>query len=122
MCAQLTSDLLLSQLAAENVERQVIDQDSLNRAKLEFCRIHQLNRMPRNSEILGALPADVREKFGQVIRLKKVRSISGVNVMRYEFATGMPARPLCLLPDGERIPYELHVWGAGGYAGASGWL
>ena len=81
MCAQLTSEILISQLASEIVERRISDQDSLNRAKLEFCRIHQLDRMPRNSEILSALPADVREKFGQTIRLKRIRSISGVNVI-----------------------------------------
>src|SRR5271157_5973951 len=81
MCAELTSEILISQLASEIVERHISDQDSLNRAKLEFCRIHQLDRMPRNSEILSALPADVREKIGQKIRLKKVRSISGVNVI-----------------------------------------
>ena len=81
MCAQLDSETLLSQLASEVIERGITDQDSLNRAKLEFCRTHQLDRMPRNSEILSVLPADVREKFGQAIRLKKVRSISGVNVI-----------------------------------------
>src|SRR5271157_1003647 len=81
MCAQLTSEILISQLASEIVEHRISDQDSLNRAKLEFCRIHQLDRMPRNSEILSALPADVREKFGPNLRLKKVRSISGINVI-----------------------------------------
>ena len=81
MCAQLNSEILLSQLASEIVERGITDADSLNRAKLDFCRSHQLDRMPKNSEILSAMPADLRERFGQEIRLKKVRSISGVNVI-----------------------------------------
>jgi len=37
--------------------------------------------MPRNSDILSALPPQMKEKFGPNLRLKKVRSISGVNVI-----------------------------------------
>jgi elongator complex protein 3 len=81
MCAQQNSEVLLSKLASDIAERGITDQDSLNRAKLEFCRIHKLDRMPRNSEILSVLPPEIRERFGEKIRLKKVRSISGVHVI-----------------------------------------
>jgi len=84
MCAQLSSSLqdsLLSELASQIAERGIIDQDSLNRAKLEFCREHELSWMPRNSDILSALPPDLRQKFSEHLRVKKVRSVSGVNVI-----------------------------------------
>jgi elongator complex protein 3 len=37
--------------------------------------------MPRNSDILNAMPEELRQKFVPSLRLKKVRSISGVNVI-----------------------------------------
>ncbi|MGA8903393.1 MAG: tRNA uridine(34) 5-carboxymethylaminomethyl modification radical SAM/GNAT enzyme Elp3 [Candidatus Bathyarchaeia archaeon] len=72
---------LLSELASRVVESGATDPDSLNRIKLEFCRKHELSWMPRNSDILGALPEHVKEKLRPNLRLKKVRSISGVNVI-----------------------------------------
>lgn len=72
---------LLSELASRVVELDVADPDGLNRMKLEFCRKHELSWMPRNSDILGALPPAMRERFAPKLRLKKVRSISGVNVI-----------------------------------------
>lgn len=77
---QIEASLLL-ELASQVCERRVADPDSLNRLKLEFCRKHQLNWMPRNSDILSVLPAGVRESIAPSLRLKKVRSISGVNVI-----------------------------------------
>lgn len=84
MCARLNSQLQefpLSELVSKITERHIIDQDSLNKAKLEFCKEHELSWMPRNSDILSALPPDMRQEFSEHLRLKKVRSISGVNVI-----------------------------------------
>jgi len=84
MCAQSNSALqehLLTELAAEVVELGISDQQRLNRAKLDFCRKHGLDWMPRNSDILSVLPLDVREKFSERLQIKKVRSVSGVNVI-----------------------------------------
>jgi elongator complex protein 3 len=78
---QQTEVRLLSELASQVCELGVADPDSLNRLKLEFCRKHQLTWMPRNSDILSVLPARVRESIAPSLRLKKVRSISGVNVI-----------------------------------------
>lgn len=72
---------LLSELASQICELGVTDSDSINRLKLEFCRKHQLSWMPRNSDILSVLPTGVRESMAPTLRLKKVRSISGVNVI-----------------------------------------
>src|SRR5208337_2298883 len=84
MCAQLSSplqDFPLSELVSKITEGHIIDQDGLNKAKLEFCREHELSWMPRNSDILNALPPDIRQEFAEHLRLKKVRSVSGVNVI-----------------------------------------
>ena len=84
MCAQtslVSDERLLAQLASQIVERGITDQDELNRAKLEFCRKHELSWMPRNSDILNILPPDVRNRFSEHLRIKKVRSVSGVNVI-----------------------------------------
>ncbi len=72
---------LLSELASRIVELGATDPDSLNKVKLEFCRKHELSWMPRNSDILGVLSPAMKDKFGPDLRLKKVRSISGVNVI-----------------------------------------
>jgi elongator complex protein 3 len=63
------------------MDLDISDQDRLNRAKLDFCRDHELSWMPRNSDILGVLSPDLREKFSEHLRIKKVRSVSGVNVI-----------------------------------------
>lgn len=68
-------------MAARIIEVGTSDPDGLNKIKLEFCRKHQLSWMPRNSDILSVLPPGMREKLAPSLRLKKVRSISGVNVI-----------------------------------------
>jgi elongator complex protein 3 len=72
---------LLEELAFKVTELGVSDQNSLNQLKIEFCRQHELSWMPRNSDIINALPPDRRAQFTPELRLKKVRSISGVNVI-----------------------------------------
>jgi elongator complex protein 3 len=72
---------LLAELAIQASELRGVDPDSLNKLKLEFCRKHHLNWMPRNSDILTALPNKFRELVAPSLQLKKVRSISGVNVI-----------------------------------------
>ena len=72
---------LLSELASRVIEVGATDPASLNKVKLEFCKEHELSWMPRNSDILSALSPQMREQFGPRLRLKKVRSISGVNVI-----------------------------------------
>jgi elongator complex protein 3 len=72
---------LLSELASCVIESGATDPDTLNRIKLEFCRKHELSWMPRNSDIIGALPQHVKERLAPNLRLKKVRSISGINVI-----------------------------------------
>lgn len=72
---------LLTELASRIVELGATDPAGLNKVKLEFCKKHELSWMPRNSDILSVLPAAMKDRFGPDLRLKKVRSISGVNVI-----------------------------------------
>ncbi len=72
---------LLRELASKITEQGISSPDGLNRLKIDFCRQHELTWMPRNSDIIGALPPSTRSRFTPELRLKKVRSISGVNVI-----------------------------------------
>jgi len=72
---------LLLELASQISELGALDPVTLNQVKLQFCRKHQLNWMPRNSDILSVLSAEARESIAPSLKLKKVRSISGVNVI-----------------------------------------
>ena len=84
MGAQLSSEVnpaILTELAARILEQDSLDAEVLNKLKLEFCRKYGLSRMPRNSDILSVLPAQAKQKLQPSLRLKKVRSISGVNVI-----------------------------------------
>ncbi len=101
---------LLSELASQICELGVTDSDGINRLKLEFCRKHQLNWMPRNSDILSVLPAGVRESMAPTLRLKKVRSISGVNVIGVMSSPrGCPHGRCVFCPSRKRVSRELHL-------------
>lgn len=72
---------ILSELASQVAQLRAFDPESLNKLKIEFCRRHRLSTIPRNSDILSALSPEARQRIGPNLRLKKVRSISGVNVI-----------------------------------------
>ena len=72
---------LLTILASRVTELGISNEDTLNRLKLEFCREHELNWLPKNSEILSLLPVPQKTKLAPKLQLKRVRSISGVNVI-----------------------------------------
>ncbi|MEM2878630.1 MAG: tRNA uridine(34) 5-carboxymethylaminomethyl modification radical SAM/GNAT enzyme Elp3 [Candidatus Hadarchaeales archaeon] len=61
-------------------EGRIKDRGDLVRAKLDACRRFGLSRPPRNSEIL-AVSATENRKALDLLRLKPVRSISGVSVI-----------------------------------------
>jgi elongator complex protein 3 len=66
----------------------------LARIKNWACREFGLDRPPRNSELLAAATAEERGKLLQFLRLKPVRSISGVSVI-----TVMPKPYPCPKPE-----------------------
>jgi elongator complex protein 3 len=60
---------------------EIGDVHELARAKTRVCREFELSQPLRNSEILTAATVEERKKFIQLLRLKPVRSISGVSVI-----------------------------------------
>ncbi|MEM2874857.1 MAG: tRNA uridine(34) 5-carboxymethylaminomethyl modification radical SAM/GNAT enzyme Elp3 [Candidatus Hadarchaeales archaeon] len=60
---------------------KIKDRAELARAKIEACRKFSLTRVPRNSEILAAAGHEERKAIAGLLRLKPVRSISGVSVI-----------------------------------------
>jgi elongator complex protein 3 len=60
---------------------KVRNQDELHRAKVRLCARHELDRVPKNSEILARVPGEDYEKVEGLLRIKGVRSLSGVVVI-----------------------------------------
>jgi len=60
---------------------KITDPDQLHRVKLELCRKHGLDRVPKNSEILARIPKEHYERAEKLLRIKRVRSLSGVAVI-----------------------------------------
>jgi len=59
----------------------VSDRDSLQRLKSELCEKYEMDRMPSNPEILSEVPPELRAKVEPLLRLKPIRSLSGVAVV-----------------------------------------
>lgn len=70
----------LAELAQRVVRREIWDREALEEAKRETCRIHGLNRVPRNFEILRFVP-ESDEAARTLLRAKPVRTASGVAVV-----------------------------------------
>ena len=71
----------LADLISKLNQIEANDTVALNKMKLDFCKQHELRKMPRNSDILNMIPAAAKERLIGNLQLKKVRSISGVNVI-----------------------------------------
>jgi elongator complex protein 3 len=73
---------------------EIDDAHELARAKTRVCREFGLSQPLRNSELLTAATVEERKKFIQLLRLKPVRSISGISVI-----TVMPKPYPCPKPE-----------------------
>ncbi len=60
---------------------KIVDRKGLARAKLQACRDFGLENPPKNSDILAAAGPSEKNAVVKVLRLKPVRSISGVSVI-----------------------------------------
>ena len=56
-----------------------IDRDSLESAKLDACGEFSAPRVPKNTDVLQAAPAEARDEVREVVRRKPVRTASGVS-------------------------------------------
>lgn len=59
----------------------ISDAQGLSRSKIEACREFGLSRPPRNSDLLAYATGEEKTKVLKLLRLKPVRSISGVSVI-----------------------------------------
>jgi len=73
-----------------NVNRAIIDklisgeftnEKDLTKIKVWACREFNLKKFPRNSEILQAANSDEKEKLIHLLKLKPIRSVSGVYII-----------------------------------------
>ena len=77
----------MTEVSFHNACREIIhtllrDEDAdLHRLKNQISRKHCLNRVPTNPEILAATTSDERGLLIQRLRIKPIRSLSGVNVV-----------------------------------------
>lgn len=60
---------------------RVSNQDDLQRLKAQLCEKYSLSKMPSNPEILSGVAPDIRPKVEPFLRIKPIRSLSGVSVV-----------------------------------------
>lgn len=60
---------------------RVSNQEDLQRLKSQLCEKYSLSRMPSNPEILSGVAPDKRALVEPLLRIKPVRSLSGVSVV-----------------------------------------
>ncbi|BDZ68337.1 hypothetical protein GCM10025860_17850 [Methanobacterium ferruginis] len=60
---------------------EIKNRKDLEKAKFQVCRDYQLDRFPRNSEILKMARADEKEFVIHILKKKPTRTISGVAVV-----------------------------------------
>lgn len=70
-----------SEVVGAILSGRVTTRDALQRLKAELCEKYSLSCMPSNPEILAEVPIDLRSGVEPVLRLKPVRSLSGVAVV-----------------------------------------
>lgn len=63
------------------LEGKIKNRKDLEKAKFRVCREHQLDRFPRNSEILQTAREDEKEIVIPILKKKPTRTISGVAVV-----------------------------------------
>ena len=73
---------------------KIVDAQGVAKIKTQYCRKFELSGLLRNSELLAAATGEQRAKVIQLLRLKPVRSISGVSVI-----TVMPKPYPCPKPE-----------------------
>lgn len=70
-----------SRAIVEKILRGEINREKLNEAKKKASVEHRLSSLPRNSDLLAACRDGEREELQEFLRLKPVRTISGVAVV-----------------------------------------
>jgi len=71
----------LDELAEMILSGKIKNKDELNREKVKVARKYRLDQIPSNTEIMHRIPEERREEFNHIIRIKPMRSLSGVAVV-----------------------------------------
>ncbi|MEM3570686.1 MAG: tRNA uridine(34) 5-carboxymethylaminomethyl modification radical SAM/GNAT enzyme Elp3, partial [Candidatus Bathyarchaeia archaeon] len=74
-------EIACNELAKLIIENNIIDKHLINQAKLNLCKKYRIPKVPNNSEILKRIPSSLKEKYLDKLCIKKVRAISGINVI-----------------------------------------
>ncbi|MEM2896514.1 MAG: tRNA uridine(34) 5-carboxymethylaminomethyl modification radical SAM/GNAT enzyme Elp3, partial [Candidatus Bathyarchaeia archaeon] len=74
-------ETLCDELAGFIIKNNVTDPCLINQAKLTLCKKYRVHKIPNNPEILAKMPSNLRKEFLDKLCIKKVRSISGINVV-----------------------------------------
>ena len=71
----------LEEIARMILSGKITSKEQLNREKVKIAGKYHLNRIPSNTEIMHHIPEERREEFYHIIRIKPMRSLSGVAVV-----------------------------------------
>jgi elongator complex protein 3 len=79
--------------------KQIQTKDDLHKRKVQLCKKYQMDTIPRDSEILARLPADIMENdvAYSLLRKKSTRTLSGVAII-----AAMTSPEMC--PHGRCVP------------------
>ena len=69
------------EILREILKREIYDLKEIDKLKREVCRRFHLKKVPTNADLLSFTPLEERKKLSKVLKLKPVRTISGVAVV-----------------------------------------
>jgi len=81
MSSEPNKKAVCREILQEILKRHPDDTVDITDVKLQFAKLHNLNWLPSNSEILSTADETEKEKVRSILVLKRVRSLSGVNVV-----------------------------------------
>ncbi len=71
----------LEEIAEAILSGKIRSKEELNRFKVKVAGKHRMDRIPSNTEIMRYVPEERREEFYHILRIKPMRSLSGVAVV-----------------------------------------
>lgn len=69
------------EIISEILNRKMVTKDEIHKIKLRFCRKYNLDRLPSDADILSNVDEEFYSFLEPVLRIKPVRTISGVAVV-----------------------------------------
>ena len=81
LCKKNNANNLACREIADKLLNNNKESIELNKLKVQSCRKFGLNTIPKNSEILSYFNPSEKEEFSSKVKIKNVRSVSGINVV-----------------------------------------